>query len=323
MPHFDPTRRRLLKLAAAAPALALPAAPLLANVGGPGAAGNAPYFRFSIGTTRLTVVSDGYLDLPAGSFPNASQDDVIAFLKSHQLSVDNNYSHTNHLVIDTGEAVVLIDVGSGSRFLPTAGRLMANLDAAGIDPASITHVVITHAHPDHVWGIRDDFDEPLFPDAQYVIGGAEYDWWMQDGLANTVPLEMQQFVVGAVNALGTDGVDWTRAEDGFEVVPGVRMIATPGHTLNHLSVVVESEGKQLIALGDAMTHAYASFERPDWHGGFDQDGPMAAATRHRLLDMAAADGMAVLGYHFPFPGVGHVMRDGDAFRFVPAIWNWG
>ncbi|NHX27221.1 MBL fold metallo-hydrolase, partial [Escherichia coli] len=155
-----------------------------------------------------------------------------------------------------------------------------------------------------------------------IIGGAEYDWWMQDGLANAVPTEMQQFVVGAVNALGTDGVDWNRAEDGFEVVPGVRMMATPGHTLNHLSVVVENDGKQLIALGDAMTHAYASIERPDWHGGFDQDGPMAAATRHRLLDMAAADNMAVLGYHFPFPGVGHIMRDGDAFRFVPAIWTW-
>ena len=101
------------------------------------------------------------------------------------------------------------------------------------------------------------------------------------------------------------------------------MIATPGHTPGHLSVVVESNGQQLIALGDAMSHAQASFARPEWYNGFDMDGEQTVATRKRLLDMAATDRMAVLGYHFPFPGVGHVMRDGDAYRFVPALWQFG
>lgn len=317
-------RRALLKVAAAAPALALPAVPVLAQTSAPTGRGNAPFFRFNIGSARLTVVSDGHFGLPAaGLAVNADDDELTAFLTAHQLSTMQNYSHTNHVVIEIGEAVVLVDVGSGARFVDTAGQLMGNLEAAGIDPASITHVVITHAHPDHIWGIRDDFDEPIFPDAEYFIGGAEHDFWLQDGLASTVAPDMQQFVVGAVNSLTAEGLEWTMGADGFEVAPGVRMISTPGHTLNHMSIVVESDGKQLIALGDAMTHAYVSVERPDWHGSFDQDGPMAAATRKRLLDMAATDGIAVLGYHFPFPGVGHIMRDGAGYRFVPTIWNWG
>ncbi|MHC0052709.1 MBL fold metallo-hydrolase [Actibacterium sp. D379-3] len=324
MPRFTPSRRALLKIAAAAPALALPATPLFAQMSAPAGRGNPPFFRFDIGAAKITVVSDGHLGLPVdGLATNATPEEIVAFLTAHHLPTEQNYSHTNHVVVELGDAVVLVDVGSGNRFLPTAGRLLANLQTAGIDPAAITHVVITHAHPDHIWGIRDDFDEPIFPDAAYTIGAGEYDWWMQDGLATSVPVEMQQFVVGAVNSLSTDGLNWTMARDGHEVVPGVRLIATPGHTLNHMSVVIESEGKQLIVLGDAMTHAYVSVERPDWFGGFDQDGPMATDTRKRLLDMAAADGMAVLGYHFPFPGVGHIMRDGGGYRFVPAIWNWG
>ena len=321
MTMLKPSRRDLLKLAAAMPAYAL-SAPL---AGATVLSGAGPtHFRFDIGAMKITIVSDGHLGLPtSGLGVNADPDEVTAFLEQHQLSTTEHYSHTNHVVIETGEATVLVDVGSGSRFMPTSGRLMDNLAAAGIDTAAITHVVITHAHPDHVWGIRDDFDEPIFPDAEYIIGRTEYDYWMQDGLATSVPTEMQQFVVGAVNSLTADGLEWTMAEDGHEVVPGVSLAFTPGHTLGHMSVRIESEGKQLIALGDSMTHAYISMERPGWVSGFDMDGDLTVETRKRLLDMCASDEIAVVGYHFPFPGVGHVMRDGGAYRFVPALWQWG
>ncbi|EPX86981.1 MBL fold metallo-hydrolase [Salipiger mucosus] len=322
MSIFRPSRRDILAMASAAPALTLPA--LGRAELGPPAAGNPANFSFTLGEAKLTVISDGVLKLSAdGLGVNADEGEVAAFLERHFLSPEENYSHTNHLLIELGEAKVLVDVGSGNRFLDTAGRLMSNLDAAGIDAATITHVVITHAHPDHIWGIRDDFDEAILPDAQYLIGGKEHDFWMQDGLATQVPQELQQFVVGAQNSIQVEGADWTRISDGDEITPGIRVIDTPGHTPGHMSLMIESGGEQLLATGDAMTHAYTNFAHPEWFNNFDMDGEQTVATRRRLLDMAAADRMAVLGYHFPFPGVGHVMRDGDVYRFAPALWKWG
>lgn len=321
MALITPSRRDILKLAAVAPAMALPAA-AQAQLGAPSDE-NPGYFRFTLGEARLTILSDGYFSAPtSGVGVNADPADVQAFLTRHFLDPQAGYSHTNHLLIESGEAVVLVDVGSGHRFFDTAGRLLANMEAAGIDPADITHVVITHAHPDHIWGIRDDFDEALFPDAEYIMGAAEHAYWMQDDLVNLVDPTDQQFVLGAVNSINCDGVEWTLAEDGHEVVPGVRLIATPGHTAGHMSVMLDSDGKQLIALGDSMSHSWLSFRRPEWYNAFDADGDQTVATRKRLLDMCSADRIAVLGYHFPFPGVGHVLREGDQFSFVPALWQF-
>lgn len=321
MSLFKPNRREILKLAAMAPAFALPGA-VRAQLGAPDGE-NPAYFRFTLGDSRLTILSDGYFSLPTSGYGvNADPAEVQAFLSQHYLSPEQGYSHTNHLLIEKGDAVVLVDVGSGNRFFDSTGRLMANLEAAGIDPSSITHVVITHAHPDHIWGIRDDFDEALFPDAEYFVGRVEHDYWLQDDLVNLVDPTDQQFVLGAVNSLNCDGVEWNLLEDGDEVVSGVRVMATPGHTYGHMSIVLEDGGKQLIALGDCMTHAYLSFRRPEWYNGSDVDGDQTVATRKRLLDMCAEDRIAVLGYHFPFPGVGHVIRQGDGHAFLPALWQF-
>jgi len=321
MTLLKPTRRDLLKMAAAAPALAMPLA-ARAELGAP-ESGNPSYFRFSVGDARVTIVSDGYFRLPTdGLGVNADRDEVQAFLKRHFLSPELGYSHTNHLFVEVGDAKVLVDVGSGNRFMENTGQLMGNLEAAGIDPYEITHVVITHAHPDHIWGIRDGFDEAIIPDAEYLIGEAEHTYWMQDGLVDRVPAEDQQFVLGAVNSINVDGAEWTLVQDGHEVVPGLTMIDTPGHTPGHMSLRVDSGDQSLIALGDSMSHAYTNFAHPEWYNGFDADGDQTVATRKRLLDMAAEDRIAILGYHFPFPGVGHVQREGDHYRFVPALWQF-
>lgn len=322
MSLFRPSRRALLSMAAAAPALALPLRAQAQALGAPNGT-NSAHLKFTLGETTLTVLSDGHLELPAsGLGVNADPEKVRAFLESYFLSTETNYAHANHLLIETGEATVLVDVGSGNRFLPTAGRLMTNMERAGIDPASITHVVITHAHPDHIWGVRDDFDEALFPGAAYFVGETEHGFWTQDDLVNQVPAEMQQFVVGAVNSFQVEGAEWSMLSDGQDVTPGVRVIDTPGHTPGHMSVIVESNGQQLLALGDSMTHAYMNFAHPDWVNNFDTDPDTTQATRKGLLDMAAADQIAVLGYHFPFPGVGHVRARSDAYEFVPALWQW-
>ncbi len=321
MSPFRPTRRDLLSLAAAMPALTLPVA-AKAQLGPP-ATTNPAHASFTMGEATLTVVSDGSLQLPTtGIGVNAERDEVVAFLKAHYLSSEQGYSHCNHLVIDLGEARVLVDVGSGNRFLPTAGRLWDNLEAAGIDAGSITHVVITHAHPDHIWGVRDDFDEAVIPEAQYFIGQTEHAFWMQEDLPNTIAADLQQFAVGAQNSINVDGAEWRLLANEQEVAPGIRVIDTPGHTPGHLAVVVESGGQQLLALGDAMSHVWTNFAHPGWYNAFDMDGDQTVATRKRLLDMAVSDRMAVLGYHFPFPGMGHVMQEDGAYRFVPALWQW-
>lgn len=322
MTLFKPTRRHLLETALIAPLLALPAIGSAAILA-PSEPQSAGFHRFRIGEIKVTVLSDGNLVLPtSGLGINATPEEVTTFLEAHALSTTNNYSHTNHVLIETGDKKILVDVGSGERFQASAGRLLQNMENAGIDSADITHVFITHAHPDHIWGIRDDFDEAIFPDAEYIIGGFERDWWMQDGLVSTVTPAMQQFVVGAVNSLTVEGVEWTIANDGYEIANGVRLIDTPGHTLGHMSMIIESEGQSLIVLGDSMSHAYMSFEQPKWVNGFDMDGDKTVATRMRLLDMAATDRMAVLGYHFPFPGVGNVVRSNGEYRFIPALWRW-
>lgn len=321
MSLFKPNRRDILTMAAAMPAFTLPIA-ARASLGGP-ANGNPGHFSFSLGEAKITIASDGHFSMPTGGLGvNADRDEVKAFLEAHYLSPDVGYSHTNHMVVELGDAKVLVDVGSGTRWLDGTGKLIENLENAGHDPSSITHVVITHAHPDHIWGIRDDFDEPILPDAEYLIGSTERDHWMQDGLVDRVEPAMQQFVVGAQNSITAEGIEWTLLGDEQEIAPGIRAISTPGHTPGHISLVVESNGKQLIALGDSMSHAWTNFAHPDWFNEFDMDGEQTVATRKRLLDMAATDRMAVIGYHFPFPGVGHVMRDGDAYRFIPATWQW-
>jgi len=322
MTLIRPTRREILKLAAIAPGFALPAM-ARADLGAPGRE-NPGHFHFSLGEAKMTVISDGFFNQPISDIAvNADRAEVEAAIERYFLLKEANYAHTNHLLVELGDARVLVDVGSGSRFFDTAGRLVTNMEAAGIDPDSITHVFITHAHPDHIWGIRDDFDEPIFPGAEYIIGEVEHGYWMQDGLANAVAPEDQQFVVGAVNSINVEGVDWTMVQDGAEIAPGISVMNSFGHTAGHMSLRVESNGKQLLAIGDAFAQTWMNFAHPDWYNDIDADPVQTVASRNAILDMASADGIALLGYHFPFPGVGHVLREGGSFRFVPALWQFG
>ena len=315
------TRRALLGSALAAPALIT--SPARARLTAPDAQ-NAGWHRFKLGSFQISIVSDGNLLVPTGTVGvDQTREDVVAFLKDRYLDQETNFSHTNHVLINTGDNQVLVDVGSGERFQPTAGRLSPNLEEAGIDPGDITHVALTHAHPDHVWGMLDEFDEPRFPDAAYSIAATEFDWWTGGDRVNQVPEAMQAMVVGAQNALTPMAEQTAMVTNGVEITPGVTMIDTPGHTLGHMSVMVESEGNQLLVVGDAINHVYASFEHPDWHFGFDMDKGQAVATRRRLLDMAATDRIPIAGYHLPFPGVGHVIKRGNAYQFLPEMWQWG
>jgi glyoxylase-like metal-dependent hydrolase (beta-lactamase superfamily II) len=317
------TRRSLIGKLGLAP-LAF-AGPAWAGLTPPLSGQSAGWARFALGEFEITVVSDGSFTVPVELFgTNRDPAEVQAFLSERYLDPEIGYSHTNHIVIDTGDAKVLVDVGSGPNLFPTAGRLVSNLEAAGMDVADITHVALTHAHPDHVWGMMDDFgDELRFPEAGYTMGAAEFDWWTAEGRSSEVEPEMEGMVIGAQKALHPIAERMTMATPGTEVVSGIRMIDTAGHTPGHMSVEVESNGNGLLVLGDAATHAYLSFEHPDWEFGRDQDRASAARSRARILDRAATDRIAIAGYHLPFPGVGYVQRAGTGYRFLPATLQWG
>ncbi|MEL6278909.1 MAG: MBL fold metallo-hydrolase [Pseudomonadota bacterium] len=282
------------------------------------------FFRFALDEMTVTIVSDGHLEIPASVVAsNIGVDELRSYLSARFLDTDINYGHTNHVLIETGEDLVLVDVGSGERFQPTAGKLVENLDLAGYAPEDVTKVVLTHAHPDHVWGMLDEFEDDLrFPEAEHIVGAAEFDWWMAADRVASLPDDLKPFAVGAQQSFEPIADRLVMAKDGLDVATGCRLIATPGHTPGHMSLIVESGDQTMLVAGDAINHGYVAFEHPDWRPAFDFDKDLAVATRKRLLEMCASDRMLISAYHLPFPGVGHAARAGQAYRYMPALWRW-
>ncbi len=311
-----------MAMAATASGLCVPTR--FANAAAEPAGTQAPaYFRFMVGDFEVTSVSDGSLYLEPATLlsPSAPEAELLGLLEQNFLPTDHIVSPVNLTLVNTGEQLVLFDAGSGLNFQPSAGKVVDTLEAAGLSPDDIDLVVMTHAHPDHCWGLIDDFvEEPRFANAAYVIGETEWDFWTSEETLASMPDEGKPFVLGAQRNLKPLAADVERIADGAEIVPGITAISTPGHTPGHMSYLIASGEDQLIVTGDVVNHAYVSFQRPDWAFGFDADQELAPKTRRALLDRAASDRVLVLGYHLPFPGVGHVAAEGDAFRFVPKPW---
>ncbi|MEO0819376.1 MAG: MBL fold metallo-hydrolase [Pseudomonadota bacterium] len=281
------------------------------------------YYRFMLGAFEITVLSDGSYELPTDLIgQNQPRETVQAYLEAHFLDPERRTSHVNIPLINTGEELILIDVGGGGNFLEGAGKLVENMEAAGYAPDEVDKVFITHAHPDHLWGLLDDFDDPMFPEAEFFISAPEWDFWSSETAAEQVPEMFQSFAAGAQRRLPLIEDVLTRTADGDTIAPGISVIDTPGHTPGHSSVRVESEGETLIVTADAMTHPFISFEHPGWWPGTDLDPAKAEASRRMVLEMAATERATILAYHLSFPGLGNVARAGAAYRFVPALWRW-
>lgn len=282
------------------------------------------FYRFKLGGYEVTVLSDGSYVLPTTLMgTNVPPEQVKAFLASHFLSTEQRLSHVNLPLINTGKELVLVDVGGGMNWMATAGKLTDNLKASGYNPEDVDKVILTHGHPDHLWGLIDEFEEaPRFPNAQYFIGADEWDFWATDKAAARLPEQFQGFAIGAKKHLLPVEEKVKRVKDGEEVAPGITMISSPGHTPGHMSVMVNSDGKSLLVTADAITHPYVSFEHPGWRPGTDTDGEMGEKSRKTMLDMAATDKPLLLVYHISFPGLGRVARAGNAYRWVPATWQW-
>lgn len=272
---------------------------------------------FKHGEFELTVVSDGYLQLPVSFLaPGAPVAERAALLKAAGQTGDNYHSPTNVTVIRKGNEVILVDMGSGDRFMPSAGKLWANLQAAGIEKSAITKVIFTHGHPDHLWGALDEFDELALPDAAFYVAGAEWDFWHGEHATRSLPAERAGFVTGARRRLEAINKRVKMVKPGDEVVTGLVVLATPGHTQGHVSLALAGDDG-LVVGGDVLTHPLISFRHPEWRPVADHVPDQAADTRRRLLDRLVTEKSKLIGFHLPWPGVGIVERKDTAYRFVP------
>lgn len=269
------------------------------------------------GDLRIDSLSDGHLELPPetafAAIPEAERPALLA-----NLGIDaaaSVHSPLNVTLLRQGDRVVLFDVGSGPDFTPTAGLLAEALSAVGLAPPDVTDVVFTHGHPDHLWGLLDEFDEPLFPNAALRMGQVEFDYWTDPATADSIGEQWQTFAAGAMRRLSLVADQVERFADGDEVLAGVRAVMTPGHTPGHMSFAVGTPENGIFVTGDFVTSPIG-FVRPDLGTGTDSDPAQAAATRAAMLARLADEGWTILGYHMPGGGIGRVEREGDTFRFV-------
>lgn len=271
------------------------------------------------GNLEVLIVSDGYFSLPttvlvAADAPAAERN---AALRASGQSGERLQLVNNVAVIRGAADVVLIDAGAGPRHQPTSGKLVENLKAVGIAPAEITKILLTHCHPDHLGGVLDARDNPLFPNARYFVSASELELWADPDVMEKLPKGLLRDVVVKVakNHLARIKDEVTTVRNSDEIIAGVQVVGTPGHTQGHISVEVAG-GDGLLIAGDAITHIGLSFMHPTWRVPADHDGEQGVATRLRLLDRLAGTKMRLACAHLPYPGVGFVERKDGIYRFV-------
>ncbi|WP_279483635.1 MBL fold metallo-hydrolase [Aureimonas sp. SK2] len=277
--------------------------------------------RFMIGDAEVTVILDG-IRPGEGPFPtfgeDQSQETVGALMEENFLPAQRFANFFQPVVIRLGEELILVDTGMGANGRANGmGLLTQRMGAAGLKPGDVTLVVLTHLHGDHIGGLMEG-GVPVFSNARYAVGRTEMEFWTSDDAKNGPRAENAKAVEATVVPLQDKT---TLLGDGDEVVPGMTARAAFGHTPGMMAFEVSSAGERLFLMADTFSHFIVSFQRPDWQVRFDQDKTAAAETRRRFAGMLADAKVPLLGYHLPFPGLGYVERDGDAFRFVPETYQ--
>ena len=318
MGRTRPSRRALLAGAvgaASALAIGIAARPSRAQSGAP--SGNASR-TFSVGAANVTVISDGSMELPIGlMLAGRERSEIDSLFRQAGQTFTGLHAEINVAVVRIGSEVILIDTGGGPDFMPTLGKLAANMEAAGVKPEAVTKVVLTHAHPDHLWGVIDPFGTgTMYEAAQHFMAATEFDFWMRPDVDTRVPDALRGIAAGTHRRLKSIADRVKPVAPGSEIVPGLQIVDTGGHTPGHVSVLLHSGTEQLLIGGDVLTQPVVSFAAPDWKWGADMDSDKASASRRRILDQLATDRIVLLGYHLPWPGLGRVERSGTAYRYV-------
>jgi glyoxylase-like metal-dependent hydrolase (beta-lactamase superfamily II) len=285
-------------------------------------------YQFTIGEFTCIAVADGGMNYPVERmFANVPLNEVQAELRRHDLPVGRVYTPYTCLLVDTGDHRVLVDTGAGGlgahapQMMPgidhtttVTGHLPGNLRAAGIEPSTVDNVVITHAHPDHIGGNLTGEGALAFPNAVYLMGEAEWQFWYSEEASSQLP---PAFVEMARQNLDPLRDRLTLIHDGDEIVPGIRAFDAFGHTPGHMGLEIRSGGQMLLHICDVALHPL-HLEHPDWLPGFDMLPEEAAESKRRTLDRAAEEECLVFAYHFPpFPNLGYVRKAEGGWAWQP------
>ncbi len=316
---------RRTALVSAAAALAAPALPISAVRAAAPKAGKqiAGFYRFNVGDFEVTALHDGQVnrEITTQLIPNAPLDDVIKLMESQFIPTKPGNSQFNTMVVNTGSKLILIDAGFANNGAPTTGQMAANMAAAGISPAQIDTVLISHFHPDHINGLRTREGQLVYPNAEIIVPSKDVAHYLDEAKMNAAPEAARGAFQVARRVFMPNFKDVKQAEWGKEWMPGITAIQSDGHTPGHTSFVLSSAGKTLMVVGDASNDPRIFARMPDWHLGFDLDKAQAVATRRKLLDMASADKMQVTFYHAAFPSTGYVAKSGNGFDWFPVSYS--
>jgi glyoxylase-like metal-dependent hydrolase (beta-lactamase superfamily II) len=273
------------------------------------------FVTYKVGGADVIALYDGIWEKPhdPAFVANASVDDVKGAMTKAGLPADFVSIPFTVVVVRNGGKTVQCDSGTGGQVQPTAGKMMANMKAAGIDPATIDTILISHCHPDHIFGLMEkDTNKPVFPNAEIVISDVEYKFWTDPAVIDRLP-EARKGLARRIQAVFPTWKNIRRVSGEPEVAPGIRFVSAPGHTPGHRAFHLASGASELMISNDTAYVPALVVANPGWHGQYDQDAATAEASRRKLLDRVIADKVMICGYHFPFPGAGTVAKDGAGY----------
>jgi glyoxylase-like metal-dependent hydrolase (beta-lactamase superfamily II) len=277
--------------------------------------------RVDLGPVVVMMLNDGYFARPldANFVRNATLEEVQAALGEAGLPTDRVDVPFNPMIVDVGDQRVLFDAGNGEFGAPTAGKLLENMASAGIDPQSITAVVISHFHGDHINGLRNREGGLVFANATVYVPTPEWNWWMDDERMASAPEAMKGAFSATRRVFAPIADSVVKFEPGVEVLPGVQSLQAYGHTPGHTAFLIEGGERTLMYWADTTNVAALFVRNPDWAVMFDMDAEVARQTRRELAEMILRDELLLAGFHLPGAAIGSLVRRGDGYDFIPLV----
>ncbi|MBI5319762.1 MBL fold metallo-hydrolase [Bradyrhizobium sp.] len=301
-----------------------------AHAAAPVSGAQAPgFYRYKVGSFECTSINDGArtFPMPDTFVKNVPKEQALAAAEAAYMPKGMVTVPFNPQLINTGSKLVLIDCGNGVANLESSkgavGRTLQNLAAAGVDPKAIDVVLMSHLHPDHTNGIRAADGSMAFPNAEIMVPAKDWEFWMSDDNAAKAESNamMKNYFANVRKVYAGIENKVTKYDWDKEVVTGITSIAAAGHTPGHTAFAVVSGNSRVLIQSDVTNIPELFLRNPDWHVAFDIDPMAAQATRHKFYDMASSEKAVVVGFHFTFPSIGYVEKEGSKFRLIPAPWN--